>query len=136
MDVAIYTIIYLLKKTNTIMKKTILLSLLFMIIAISSCDKDSYEVTKAPEPPYLRMWAMYACWTDFDYNEATSEEWKTKVLDTLKARDFNVTEHQLGFIEQEPFVGCGNCMRSGDYLDVIVPESQKEDLKSLGFSEY
>lgn len=136
MDVAIYTIIYLLKKINTIMKKTIFLSLIFIIIAISSCNKEGYEVTTYPEAPYLRMWAMHACWADFDYVEATPEEWKNKVLDTLKARNFDVETHQLGYIEQEPFVGCGNCMRSGDYLDVIVPDDQREDLMSLGFSEY
>ena len=92
-----------------------------------------YEVTESPEAPYLRMWAKHLCSPDFDYNEATPEEWKDKVLDTLKVRGFNVTEHQLGFIEQETIPMCGNCSRTGDYLDVIVPDNQTEGLMSLGF---
>lgn len=107
--------------------------MLFVVFAFSACDKEVYEVTESQVYPSLRMWAKHLCSYDFDYNEATPEEWKDKVLDTLKARDFDVTSYQLGFIEQEPFVGCGNCMRSGDYIDVIVPDDQREDLMSFGF---
>ncbi len=110
---------------------------LFFLIAFStSCNKSAYEDTKHPAPPYLRMWAMQACSTTFDinYNESP-EDWSSRIRDTLDMKGFDIISYHLGFIEQEPFRGCGNCRKTGDYLDVEVPDNQKNDLKKLGFGD-
>jgi len=115
------------------MKKLLLLSAIFILTAIS-CDKNEYEITSSPEYPFMRMWAMEACSSDFDYKEDSANKWGEKVLLILKNKDFNIKNHHLGFIKQKDFIGCGNCMRTGDYLDVEVPENQRQELKNIGFS--
>ena len=117
------------------MKKTIFTSIAIILITIISCSYEGYEVTKSPEYPYQRLWAKVICGNVLDYKEETPKEWRNKVLDTLETRGFNIEIHHLGFIEQESFIGCGNCRLTGDYLDVIVPEEERENLKKLGFSE-
>ena len=116
------------------MKKT--LFLIIALIAFVSCNKSDYEDTKHPAPPYLRMWAMQACSTTFDinYNESP-ENWSSRIRDTLDVKGFDIISFHLGFVEQEPFIGCGNCLRTGDYIDVEVPDNQKNELKRLGFSD-
>ena len=82
------------------------------------------------------MCAMQACSTTFDinYNESP-ENWSSRIRDTLDMKGFDIISYHLGFIEQEPFRGCGNCRKTGDYLDVEVSDNQKNDLKQLGFSD-
>lgn len=115
---------------------TILITLLFVSILSSSCNKSEYEVTKHPETPYLRMWAMTACSTEFDFDSGgTVLDWEEKILDALKARNITVLTHHIGFIKQKDFIGCGNCLRTGDYIDVEVSDSQISKLRELGFGD-
>ena len=103
---------------------------------IISCDKNEYEINPKPDYPYLRMWAMENCSSDFEYAENSAKEWEEKVLRNLKKRDFDINKHHLGFIKQKEFSGCGNCRRTGDYIDIEVPEEQRKDLKRFGFISY
>ncbi len=116
------------------MKKSLFIFIAFL--AFISCNKSDYEATKHPEPPYLRMWAMQACSTTFDiYNNESPENWSSRIRDTLDMKGFDIISYHLGFVEQEPFIGCGNCLRTGDYIDVEIPDNQKKKLKQLGFSD-
>ncbi|HHH55303.1 MAG TPA: hypothetical protein ENK91_16710 [Bacteroidetes bacterium] len=111
------------------------MGLMIVFALIVSCNKPEYNVTENPEDSYMRLWAVSFCGNSLDIKEDTPELWKDKVLDSLNAWEYDVLEYHLGFIEQEPFIGCGNCIRTGDYLDVIVPDNQREKLKKLGFQE-
>ncbi len=112
-----------------------LITTLFILVIFASCNKKEYHATKTVEYPYMRLWALTICGSDFDYKEDSPKEWEDKVLDSLNSKGFEIIEHHLGFIKQEPFLGCGNCRRTGDFLDVIVPKNQREKLKKLGFEE-
>ena len=116
------------------MKRTLFILILSVFVFLS-CNKNEVFDLNNPAYPNMRLWALVFCSSDLDYNEDSPVKWKEKVLDSLEIWNFNVLSNHLGFKEQEPFIGCGNCRRTGDYLDVIVPENQKEDLKKLGFKD-
>ncbi len=105
-----------------------------MLVFFSSCSKEDVQ-SHSPEYPNLRLWAIVICGGEMDYNETTPVEWQDKIIDILETKHFTVESHDLGFIEQENFVGCGNCRRTGYYLDISVPENQREALMKLGFMD-
>ena len=113
------------------MKNLIGLMIVFAIVV--SCSKDN-NVKESPEYPYLRLWAATNCGS-LELKEDTPELWKDKVLDSLNTWDYNIIKHHLGYIKQDFYTGCAICVHTGDFLDVIVPDNQREKLKNLGFQE-
>ncbi len=108
------------------------LSLFLLFSLIVACQSSKEDVLDAP---LLRYWAMQACSTplDIDY-EMTPDQWSEKVVTYLQSEGFQVEDSVIGFEEivyDDPI--CGNCLRTGDYIDVLVPEDQREALEALGF---
>ena len=74
------------------------------------------------------------CGSDLDYNEETVAQWNTKVLHKLDSTGFEIRSARTRYTEVANGF-CGNCARTGDYMDILVLEDQRADLLELGFRE-
>ncbi len=86
--------------------------------------------------PYLRYWDN---WGDYSSpleieSDMTPEEWSKKIVKYLRVRGVQVQGVKTGFQKIEVW-GCPVGVRTGDYIDVLVPLDQRVVLKKLGFQE-